>query len=397
MKNILILVKTFYPHQSASGNLLKKLTDELEKENNVIVLTRKNEEDAKDVETINYTKIYRVETKNENVSNSIIKRVVKYAFKQISTRIYSKQDVKKIQDKILEIKKNEKIDVIMPTTIEEIIACLNIKDNLEIILTPYLLEELPMYQSINLFFISNFIKKVKLNKLKEKLYDKSNKIFVISTLEKYFKDEKNKIVMTEHPMVTNETQEQNAVIKEIKITYAGGLDLRIRNPQKILNIIEQLHLKLNLKNVKIYFYAYGNCQKMLQKFTNNYRGLFYFKGKVQPDIAHAALKDSNIIITIGNNNSRLVPSKLFDCISTGKPILHFYYNENDKYIEYLQKYRLAKCINLNKDISKCADEVYEFIIDNCNKNANFDEIEKEYKECTPQFVCNIIEQTIDKL
>ena len=58
--NLLIVIKDFYPSLSASGNLLKKLTDSLDKFVDVTVLTRKSDNNLKEKEIIDNTEIYRI-------------------------------------------------------------------------------------------------------------------------------------------------------------------------------------------------------------------------------------------------------------------------------------------------------------------------------------------------
>lgn len=408
---MLIVIKNFYPSISASGNLLKKLTDSLGKMVDVIVLTRKDNVELKKEEVVNNTEVHRIYIKKSIIDKyyekgNIVKyakiiflllKGIRYIGKQISIKNYSYKNVKKIEKHILQIIDKEHISIIMPITLEEIIATLRVAKKRNINIVPYLFEVIPVYESLPIFNIFQKIRNYRIEKIKKTLYEKSRMIFVLPVLSKYFQDTDKKVIITEHPMIVNETLANNNVEENTVITYAGGLDLNIRNPEKILEIFQKMYNQKMLQHTKIYFFSYGNCQSMLEKCMEHCVGVFYSMGKVIPDIAHKRLKQSNIIITIGNHNSKLVPSKLFDCVSTGKPILHFYYDKDDIYIEYLKKYRLSKCIDLNRNIEENVEEIYRFIKETCNKCVQFQEIVNEYKECTPEYVAGVIKETLESI
>jgi len=358
-------------------------------ENEVIVCTRKSNENEPDIEKYQNLKIFRINTISKKNQN----RTLNFLKKQLTLKIYRKEEMLILKENLKNIILNEQPEYVMPITMEEIVACLELKKELDFKLVPYLFEILPVYKSFDILFINNIIKTKKVEKLKDVLYKESYKIFLISTLKDYFKEEK-KLIYTEHPMVVNDIlYTENNAKNNILITYIGGLDLRIRNPKKVLEIFSNLFENFK-NNFKVEFYTYGNCKNMVDEFSNKYNSNFSSHSGVIPDEAHKKIRESDIIITIGNNKSKLVPSKIFDCISTGNPIIHFYYNDSDKYLEYLKNYKLSICINLNDSASENAEKLNKFIIENYGKKMEFSEIKKYFEECTPEYVAKVITDNI---
>ena len=57
-----------------------------------------------------------------------------------------------------------------------------------------------------------------------------------------------------------------------------------------------------------------------------------------PEIAIDALMNSDILVNIGNTVEFQIPGKIFEYMSTGKPIVHFSKLPEDPALKYLQKY-----------------------------------------------------------
>lgn len=150
-----------------------------------------------------------------------------------------------------------------------------------------------------------------------------------------------RVVAIEHPMLRDRTHIGPVANQPPRLVYAGGLDRYNRNPAGVLAALHtaRLHAEFSAD-----FYTYGNCEQQLRdaRFTS----WLNIQGRVSPDEADDALAYADVIVTIGNRNSDLMPSKLFDCMSTGRPILHFSQNNDDPYLPYLQKYPLSLTVSL---------------------------------------------------
>ena len=99
------------------------------------------------------------------------------------------------------------------------------------------------------------------------------------------------------------------------------------------------------------------------------------------------MQSSDILINIGNNVINQVPSKLFDYISTGKPIINFCKSKNCPTIPYINMYRLGLNIIEGEDaIDRQALIVSQFIKEHNKERMNFDEIKTTFLKNTPEYV-----------
>ena len=85
---------------------------------------------------------------------------------------------------------------------------------------------------------------------------------------------------------------------------------------------------------------------------------------------------------------------MIEAISIGKPIVYFYSNKNDLYLDLLNHYGNAVSILLDDDIDFCVDKIHGFCIHN---NATYITYEKLEREFTTYALANIINDLISIL
>ena len=109
------------------------------------------------------------------------------------------------------------------------------------------------------------------------------------------------------------------------------------------------------------------------------------------------LLDADCLVNISSRAEDMVPSKLFDYISTGKPIISFSKTAKDPVINYLKKYPLSLVIVENeKPLSEQAAEVDAFLQASCGKRVPEEQILSEYAKCTPRYCAELMTENIRK-
>ena len=84
-----------------------------------------------------------------------------------------------------------------------------------------------------------------------------------------------------------------------------------------------------------------------------------------------------------------VPSKIFDYISTGKPIINFYYNEKSPTLYYLDNYPLCISIKTSEDPIEVNKKIKDFVDKSIDKTVSFDFVQQQFKECTPSYIASV--------
>lgn len=366
MKEVYVLITRYHPDITASGNLIKNLIPFFKKHYMTYILSEgaSREDDQKQ-------NIYRFPTDNKvdfitKVRNRLGKKTLSF-----NSKMYNF-----LEEKIKQLTPSEKIGLI-PITIEEIALAVDLKKKFpdRVVLSPYLLEELLVYYKAS-----------SRNKLKKDLEAVADILFILPKLKGYFASDE-KVIILEHPMVKNEISLEPK--RQNRILYAGGLNQRTRNPQPIIEAFQ----KMSEIDFQLVFYSYGNCEQMLKRFSEK-DARIKAHGAIDATSVMQEMSLASILITIGNKNTNLVPSKIFDCISTGNPILHFYYDEKDPYISYLKDYDLSLCLPI-QDID--AEKLKNFIHSVSQKQVSFEIIKEKFHFALPEVIFQQLNEQLEVL
>lgn len=380
MQKVLFITHEYFPVGSAITNCLKPIIDEMLKNNiEVNVLTRKYPLDLKEEEIIEGVKVHRVKDtylellnkRDKYRKNSLMHFIYRVYFhfiykqKQKSTEegYYSKKLMIKRGKELC-----ENIDTIIscsyPFTSHKI--AYEIKDK----------QKWVIYQFDPYTYNYTLPKNRKDERLKIELeyLNKADAIFI--TEESYkenikteLKALKNKYKVLPYGLIKKpDIDITSEKTKNITLTFAGTLYKDLREPFLMLDILLKLDLPLE---IHIYYFAENDIIEGLKKYNNKVY-LHYRKTKQECD---EALAKTNIVLNIGNAMLNQTPSKVFELISLGKPILNFYSHKNDTSKNMLKNYELVYNVNTSNYKTK---EISEFITKNKYKVKPFDKATKNY-------------------
>lgn len=196
-----------------------------------------------------------------------------------------------------------------------------------------------------------------------------------------------KQIAVEFPMVTEDNYARNYIFEGTNVhsIFCGRLYADIRPPEKIINVLNLVHDENQI------FDFYGDGQELITslkgyKKTNK---RIVLHGKVTIDEATEARLKADFLINIDNTCTQQVPSKIFEYISSGKPIINFYFSEESDTLKYLSRYPSVLNINVNYiKPDEAARKVEVFINEFKGQLISFAEIKNEYKKNTPEYVAN---------
>lgn len=168
----------------------------------------------------------------------------------------------------------------------------------------------------------------------------------------------------------------------INCVFIGNLYKNIRNPDYLLQAFQKL------QNVKIILYFIGGGDtNLLNKFKEELGSRLKIYGTIENEEAINVMLEADILVNIGNTISNQMPSKIFDYISTGKPILNFVKIDHCPTLEYTQQYPL--CMEIFEDTyltSLIVKNIENFCVENKGKQVDYSEIKKIYHDCTAKVV-----------
>jgi glycosyltransferase involved in cell wall biosynthesis len=176
---------------------------------------------------------------------------------------------------------------------------------------------------------------------------------------------------------------------KINLLYAGRFYKDLRNPENFLNSF----LRIKNENILLHLYSASNCEDLVDEMIEKSNGRIIKHPQVSVVEINNILLDADILVNIGNSIGEFKPSKVFEYIATGKPVINFY--RNGLIDETFSHFPLA--IQINEDtmsLKESSGLVETFSLTNKNKTVEWNEIEKIYKKHSYSNIQNIILSSI---
>lgn len=390
MKNVLFIVHEYYPYGSAITNCLSPIIKEMKKRNiNIYILTRRTHFHIKKYENIDNIEVYRIDdwfniynNNTINAKNKLILFLNRCLLKIVW--IYKTKVIKNHEGFLNQnqaIKKGKKI--VKKYNIDTIISCSypfsmhkiakEIKnDNIKWV----------AYQFDPHTFNHTLNSNLKNKRLKEEIetFSYADKIFLPpENYEENMKTElkvlKDKYYPIDFALIKNNIANKPKKNNKIIFTFTGTFYENIRTPNDMLEFFKNIDVDYELH---LYYIAEKTIDDVLLEYKKVFKDklvLFNNKSKEECD---EALKNSNIIINIGNRIANQTPSKVFEYISMGKPIINFYNIENDTSKKVLKNYPLV--LNIKNDYTtEDIEKFNNFVLKNKDRVLTFEEIKEKYK------------------
>ena len=407
MANILFVLGSYFPKPSANGICVSKVAKQLIEDGNTVSVLS-NQLENKNDENLDGVNVYRVKSSfsdriekwcNENKNSSYLS-LIKYINKiicKIKNLIFlpiwpfnSIGYCYRCYIKAKKLQKNNKYDFVISVynPIDSIVCgALLKKKNPNIKWYIYFLDSLTFGVYPKYF---SEIWAEKKGAQWEKWYMKYvDKIIIMKSHEKKYNNNRydkyrKKIEVMDIPLLTNLNKSSNIINRDdqINFSYIGSIMKNLKNPEYLLKVFNAIENK----NYNLNFYGTNDCQYLFEKFYKENRSCMIKQfGQVSHDKAIEAMYKSDILINIGSLVDQQIPCKIFEYMSTGKPIITFYKSKNEPSLVYLKKYPLALLINEdNEKINDNAKKIIEFTNRVLNSKVMFKDIEKIFSNNTPR-------------
>lgn len=175
----------------------------------------------------------------------------------------------------------------------------------------------------------------------------------------------------------------------VTITYVGSLPKGIRNPEPAFKILSLV------KNIKFHVFVVGVSEDEARKF-NTFDLDISWLGKLSHEEAVRYAIKSDILLNIGNNVEGMVPSKIFEYMSYGKPILSFASIEKEPSLPYLKKYPKACIIMENEKIESSINNIEAFARNTSEITISKEILLSKFYENTPDCFLDTISSIVNK-
>lgn len=168
-----------------------------------------------------------------------------------------------------------------------------------------------------------------------------------------------------------------------KLVYAGSIDFPLTDPRYMTRVLGEVCRKY----INVDVYGRNNCGEFFCTSSNdNVSSLIHIHHALPHADILRILANADILINLGSNNQRQIPSKIFEYMSFGKPIISFYSYNEEPSLPYLRQYPLALLIqeDWNK-IKENAKLIEQFISENVGKHVPFETVKSLFPYNTPEY------------
>lgn len=422
MKHIVFVLSGYYPYFSAVGTCVNHVVFCLKTRYHITILSVKNHYGQSDEDCLNGCHILRVDTKQINHrlyvedkvrserNNSfrrfyslelLFLRTLKYLKAIVEPHNVDYQLCRKYEEALDRIHSTTPIDVIIPVCIpfESMVAtyryCSRLQSPPRVI--SYFFDPFSDNISLHRTKLNRKIKYAKHLQLERNILDLSSHVIIMRHLQPHFDQEfsdyVNKISVLEHPMLCAASAIPREKKTQVKtLTYAGSFNKGIREPDFMLQVLAKLEISIECN-----IYAVGNCSEVLLAYAKKYPSVIHFHGGVTKAEADQAIAQSDYILSVGNRNANQSPSKIFECLATGKPIIHFYYYNQDSVISILQRYPNSVCIQITDDMAEDMRKKLCKFLKEERQPLSFEEVKLLYPDALPETTANVIAEFIEDI
>lgn len=164
----------------------------------------------------------------------------------------------------------------------------------------------------------------------------------------------------------------------INICYFGSLNSIHYNPIAVLEAFEKMKIK---NDCALHFFSRGNGTDCVSKYSREHKLNVFIHDYLPYSEMLSVEKAADVLLSMKFSTN--ISAKIFEYISTGKPIIHFSGIKNDPDVPYLVKYGNAKIFNLFDDVSTDFD--FESFI-----KINYSKISNDFCMNKPKFSGDLI-------
>ena len=233
--------------------------------------------------------------------------------------------------------------------------------------------------------------------IEKKVFSFADKIILMRSSEEkqreYNSEFLNKFCFLDIPMLKRPSISQPEMSRDsnkIKLLFVGSIVSSVREPSTLISALAKID------NKKLYCEFIGNidCPQKFDELKKTYEDRLIFTPFVPHEQLSQKLNEADILLNIGNLVSTMVPSKIFEYMSYGKPIISTYEIDDEPSAKYLQNYPYALLLNGKDSAEINSKRIEKFITEALGKHLDFDELKDKFILNTPEaFVRAVTERS----
>lgn len=172
----------------------------------------------------------------------------------------------------------------------------------------------------------------------------------------------------------------------IELLYVGSIPVHIRDPEPFLKVFQ----KTKNERYRLRIVGTSTCREVLSKYAKNDSRILLCD-PISHDKATKSIANAAVLVNLGNNIKEMTPSKIFEYMSYGKPIISTMPISDEPSASYLRRYPNSYLLEYNNiDYELEAVKMEEWIDKSIETRIQFSSIEILFPKNTPAHFCDTV-------
>lgn len=172
--------------------------------------------------------------------------------------------------------------------------------------------------------------------------------------------------------------------------YAGSIGGPHYNPKQLLEIFRQI--EDSPKRV-LHLYTRGTEAERIAALAKNENLNVRVHGYVDAATLESIMASADVIVSLKTSDQ--ISAKIFECMSYGKPVVHFSGHKDDPDVYYLEKYTSGHIVKMYADNREQEIEQLRAFLNTCaGKQVDLGDLRKAFEMSTPEYSAEKILQVI---
>lgn len=195
----------------------------------------------------------------------------------------------------------------------------------------------------------------------------------------------------EHPLLVERRNEAAAVFDEgeTSLVYTGTLTTAGRDPSYALRLVSAVLPRLH--NAVFHVFGLGDGMRIVEESSERFPRLIRSHGAVSSKRAQDILSCANVLLSVGNSDIAQMPSKIFEYMAAGKPIIHVAKSSEDPANDILSRYPLGLVlVEDDAHFDEQAEQMRYYIQTHCDDSVDFDLVARRFPSALPSYTAELI-------
>lgn len=177
---------------------------------------------------------------------------------------------------------------------------------------------------------------------------------------------------------------------KIEMLYMGALQQNLKNPRYFLELLQEGEFE----NLTVSFVGPSDCKGIISEFEDKTKAEIVQIDSVPHEQALSMECEADVLLNIGSKNTRQIPCKIFEYMSTGKPIVSIAPGQEEPSNYYLSVYPKALIVYEDAKVKENVDCIKRFIQHLSAATDYGKEFDERLNICKPEAFVKAIEQLV---